>query len=71
MIVSSFKCADIIFDIHDIDRVSKGNSLYQYFVTPQQTIKIEAWLIRNNKDKVKTKEEMEYLIKENLIGTYV
>ena len=71
MYLTSFKCGGIIFDIHDSDRLSKDDGISDYFICPKLIFKLEAWLIRMNKEKIKTKEEMEFLIKEGFLGTYV
>jgi len=66
----SFKCIDIVFDIFDTERVPIGVTKNKYFVTPQRAMNIEIWMLKNNIDKIKTKEQLELLISNNLLGIY-
>jgi len=66
----SFKCIDIVFDIFDTGRVPIGVTKNKYFVTPQRAMNIEIWMLKNNIDKIKTKEQLELLISNNLLGIY-
>jgi hypothetical protein len=66
----SFKCADIIFDIFDTERVPVGVTKNKYFITPKKAIDAELWVIENKIDKVRTNEQMEMLISKGIIGTY-
>jgi hypothetical protein len=42
----------------------------KYFITPERAINIEKWLIENNKDKIKTQEEIDFIINQKWIGSY-
>ncbi|GEM_PF-6594503 len=67
----TFKCEDVIFDVYDTERVPMDSSKYQYFITPRRFARIEAWRIQNNLNSpISTKEQLDYLIQNDMIGTY-
>lgn len=66
----SFKCADIIFDIFDTERVPIGLTKNEYYITPKKAMGVELWLAENGLDKVRTMEQIETLIFIGLIGIY-
>lgn len=69
MYVCSFKCTDIIFDVHDSERVLIRDE-YPYYVTPSRMAKIETWLITNDLDKVREREQLDFLISKGWISKY-
>jgi hypothetical protein len=69
--ILTFKCEDVIFDVYDSERVPMGEHKYLYFITPKRFAKIEVWRITNNiESKISTKEQLDYLIVNDYIGTY-
>ena len=72
-LVCQYKCADIIFDVYDIDRICTSTGMTTnnlFFVTPSRVVKIEKYLIENDISKITSPEQMEFLIDNNYIGIY-
>jgi len=69
MYLCSFQCLDVIFDFHDSERVLVREE-YPYYVTPSRLAKIEAWIITNNLDKVREKEQLDLFINNGWIAKY-
>ena len=70
MYVGSFQCLDIQFDIFNSEIVLVRDNKCDYFITPNRIVEVEAWLIENNKDKVKTKEDLDFLINKGWLKAY-
>ncbi len=67
----SFKCNDIVFDVYDTERIPMGAHKYKYYITPRRYALIEAWRIKNDIfDPISSKEQLDYLIDNDFIGTY-
>lgn len=65
-----YKCADIIFDAYDSDRISTSTTDSLFYVTPSRIVKVEKYLIENNIPKIMTSEQMDFLIENDYIGIY-
>lgn len=66
-----YKVCDYEIDIWDKERIPVQDKMSKYFLTPNRLAKIENWIISEFKlDKISKKEDIEYLIQENMIGTY-
>jgi hypothetical protein len=70
MYICSFKCLETKFDIFNSEKVLLIENRQKYFITPERAIKIEKWLIENNKDKIKTQEEIDFTISQGWLGSY-
>jgi hypothetical protein len=66
----TYKCASIEFDVFDSNRISVADRKSNYYITPSLLAKIEEWLIINNKEKIHSKEDIEFLISNKLIGVF-
>lgn len=67
----TFKCENTIFDVYDTERVPTNSSKYLYYITPKRFAKIEAWKIKNNiNNPISTQEQLDFLITNDMIGTY-
>lgn len=64
----TFRCVSIEFDVFDSNRINPDTVKSKYFLTPVLLAKIEEWLILNNKSKISTKQDMDYLIYNNYFG---
>ena len=65
----SYKCLDVTFDYYDSERVLKREDL-PYYLTPHRLAKIEAWMIKNNIEKIRTKEQLDYIIDQGWLSKY-
>ena len=69
-LLCSFKCFDIILDLHDTERVPIGTTDHKYYLTPKKLASIEAWMIRNNISKIDSEDLVHNLIQKNMIASF-
>jgi hypothetical protein len=69
-LICQYKCADIIFDVYDIERISISTTNNLFYMTPSRIVKVEKYLIENNIPKIMTAEQMNFLIENDYIGIY-
>ena len=67
---ASMKCAGVVFDIYDSERVPVGISKNNYYVTPNVLEDIRFWMFDKGINKVTTLEEMQELIRLGYIKDY-
>ena len=60
----------IKFDIYSGERVNPNISVHPYYVTPLKSMKITQWMIENNVDKIRTQEQMLFLLEQGWLGKY-
>ena len=66
----TYKCADILFDLYDTERVPVIKSDIKYYITPKRLDEVCEWLDSCNDTKITTIDQMEILIAIGLIGEY-
>jgi len=66
----TYKCASIEFDIFDTNRVDITKKKSKYYITPSLLAKIEEYLIMNNKEKIESEKDIEFLISNKLLGVF-
>jgi len=71
MYICSFNCLETKFDIFNSEKVLIMDNRQKYFITPERAIGIEKWLIENNKDKIKTQEDLDFIINKKWLCSYV
>jgi hypothetical protein len=68
--ICSYKCADIIFDIFDSDRIRKDDCVNLFYITPIRISKVQQYLKDNSLNKITTQDQIDDLIKKDYIGMY-
>jgi len=68
--ICGMKCAGIIIDIHDSERVAMGVSKNKYYITPSRTTQVNQWLWENGLDMVTTAEHVQELVDKKILGVY-
>jgi hypothetical protein len=68
--ICSFRCLDVEFDVFDTERVPLTKGDYPYFITPSRFAKIEMWRHENGSVQINSKEQLDFLIENDYIGTY-
>jgi hypothetical protein len=68
--LGSYKCAGIIFDMYDIERVSIDTTGNKYYITPCRLIEAQKWMLEKNIEEIVSVEDMEELIDKDIIGIY-
>jgi hypothetical protein len=69
-LVGIMKCAGILLDIYDSERVPVGISKNKYYMTPRRTDLANKWLWENGLDKITTVEQIQKLADDKILGAY-
>ena len=69
-LVCQYKCADIVFDVYDVDRICTSNTNNLFYMTPSRLVKVQKFLIEKDIPFIDTIEQMNTLIDNDLIGIY-